>query len=342
MIPPVRLGRGGAKHTEIMPDLTPKETAKEIDAAAADWAARVDRGVLSAPEEKELEAWLAADPRRAGAFARARAVSLYSERARALGPQFDPGKFAARPAASRRQFLWGGAAAAAMGGVMTAGLVFATRGQAYATKRGEMRVVPLSDGSVISLNTESRIRVVFSAAQRLIHLDAGEALFDVAKDKARPFVVQAGDTVVSAVGTSFIVQKLVGSPVQVLVREGLVDVREATAAPVRLGANMRATAVEETGPLKPILAVAVQPTEVDRVLAWREGRIAFEGETLAQAVVELQRYSDTRIVIDDPSIAKEEITGLFQANDPVGFAQAVAASFGLHADVGEKQVRIHR
>ena len=327
-----------------MPDLTPKETAKQIDAAAADWAARVDRGVLSVAEEKELEDWLAADPRRAGAYARARAVSLYSERARALGEQFDPAKFVAvKPAASRRQFLWGGAAAAAMGGVMTAGLVFATRGQAYATKRGEMRVVPLSDGSVISLNTESRIRVVFSDARRLIHLDAGEALFDVAKDKARPFVVHAGDTTVSAVGTSFIVQKLEGSPIQVLVREGLVDVRQAAVAlPVRLGANMRATADEATDQPKPILAVAVQPTEVDRVLAWREGRIAFEGETLAQAVVELQRYSDTRIVIDDPAIAREEITGLFQANDPVGFAQAVAASFGLHADVGEKQVRIHR
>lgn len=327
-----------------MPDLTPKETAKQIDAAAADWAARVDRGVLSVAEEKELDDWLAADPRRAGAYARARAVSIYSERARALGEQFDPAKFrAAKPVASRRQFLWGGAAAAAMGGVMTAGLVFATRGQAYVTKRGEMRVVPLSDGSVISLNTDSRMRVAFSATQRLIHLDAGEALFDVAKDKARPFVVHAGDAVVSAVGTSFIVQKLEGSPVQVLVREGLVDVRQAAAAvPVRLGVNMRATANEDAGALKPIVTASVQPAEVDRVLAWREGRIAFEGETLAQAVSELQRYSDTRIVIDDPSIAKEEITGLFQANDPVGFAQAVAASFGLHADVSEKQVRIHR
>jgi transmembrane sensor len=86
----------------------------------------------------------------------------------------------------------------------------------------------------------------------------------------------------------------------------------------------------------------VEPADVERALAWREGRIAFEGETLAQAVVELQRYSDTRIVIDDPSVANEEITGLFQANNAVGFAQTVATSFGLHAEVSEKQVRLYR
>jgi len=212
-----------------------------------------------------------------------------------------------------------------------------------------MKVVPLADGSVVNLNTDSRIRVQYTAVRRSIHLDRGEALFDVAKDAARPFVVSAGDMQVRAVGTSFSVLRLADTPVQITVREGVVEVdrdhsgaREV--APVRLTANMRAEAPLGSGLASPapIRAVAVAPVEIERAVAWREGRIAFEGETLAEAVKDFQRYSDTRIVIDDPSIAKEEVTGLFQANDPVGFAQAVATGFGWHAEVGENQVRLSR
>ena len=343
-----------------MPEKTRNETAKEIDAAAAEWAARLDRGVLSPEEDARLEAWLAGDSRRAGAFGKARAVSLYSERARALGPQFDPQAFLAKdtfPAKSslsktkafspaRRRMLWGTAAAAGIGGAVLAGYSLTAAGEDYTTRRGEMRVVPLADGSVVNLNTESRIRVLYTAARRTIHLERGEALFDVAKDAARPFVVHAGDTQVTAVGTSFSVLRLADAPVQVLVSEGVVEVDGARSrAAVRLSANMRAVAplIGTAADGVPVIrTAAVAPVEIERAVAWREGRIAFEGQTLAEAVRDFQRYSDTRIVIDDPSIAGEEVTGLFQATDPVGFAQAVATSFGWHAEVGENQVRLSR
>jgi transmembrane sensor len=81
---------------------------------------------------------------------------------------------------------------------------------------------------------------------------------------------------------------------------------------------------------------------VHRQLAWQNGQIAFEGETLAQAVQEFARYSDTRIVIDDPVLAKEEIAGLFNATDPVGFAQTIAISLNAHASIGEGEVRLTR
>ncbi len=337
-----------------MPEKTPNETAqsetaKQIDAAAADWAARLDRGVLSPEDEARLDAWLAEDPRRVGAFGKARAVALYTERARALGSQFDPKAFAGRgPAFSpaRRRMLWGTAAAAGFGGAVLAGYAMTAAGQIYTTRRGEMKILPLADGSVVNLNTDSRIKVLYTAETRAIHLDRGEALFDVAKDAARPFIVYAGDTEVRAVGTSFSVVRLADAPVQVVVREGIVEVnRVRRSAAVRLKANMRAVAPilsdDLMAPL-PIRTVAIAPAEVERAVAWREGRIAFEGETLAQAVKDFQRYSDTRIVIDDPAIAAEEVTGLFQANDPVGFAQAVATSFGWRAEVGENQVRLSR
>lgn len=347
----VRLGRGGINCTETMADQTRKETAKEIDSVAADWAARLDRGGLSPAEDLELETWLASDPRRAGAFAKARAVSLYSERARALGPTYDPASFepkpdvTRKPGLSRRGFLWSGTAAAACtGAVVMGGVAWSSRGEAYETLRGQMKIVPLSDGSVISLNTASRIRVVFTPHKRTVHLDEGEALFDVARDRNRPFIVLAGQTRVLAASTSFAVRHLADAPVEVLVREGIVEVNAgALEVPgVQLGANMRASAEPEDGHVELASAMSVAPVEVQRAMAWREGRISFEGQTLREAVAEFRRYSDTSIIIDDPAIANEPITGLFQVNDPVGFARAVADSFSLRADVGEKQVRLHR
>lgn len=325
-----------------------RETAQEIDLAAADWAARVDRG-LSADEEQALDAWLADDPRRVGAYGRMRAVALHSERARALGPGFDAANFvdpAPAPVtlSRRRMLLGGGAIAAGIGGAVALALGLNLRGVRYNTRLGEVKVTPLADGSVMTLNTASRVSVSFSDRERRIHLLEGEALFDVAKDPSRPFIVDAGDARVRAVGTSFTVRRLADAPVQVLVREGVVEVdRDAPAAgarPVRLVANTRA--VVSASPTVAVSAVAIAPTDIGRELAWREGRIAFEGETLSQAAEQFARYSDTRIVIDDPAIAREEITGLFQANDPVGFAQAVATSFNLRAEVGAGEVRLRR
>ena len=347
-----------------MPDRTTRETAAQIDSTAADWAARMDRGALSADEDRALDDWLNGDERRAGAFARARAVAMMTDKARALGAGYDPDAFQQNeaeypgssvlrrqktPAVTRRQMLWG-STAAGLTAAAAAGYAVASHGKDYSTQLGEMKVVPLSDGSVVSLNTASRLRVVFTGGERSVHLVAGEALFDVAKDARRPFVVHAGDTRVRAIGTSFVVQKLDDVPVQVLVREGVVEVARG-GEPVRLSAFMRTAApvmpaTEKASSVAAVDArvvpVAMPPAAAERAMAWREGRIAFEGETLGEAVTEFHRYSDIRIVIDDPSIAREQITGLFQVNDPVSFARAVAASFNLHADVSEKQVRLHR
>ena len=92
----------------------------------------------------------------------------------------------------------------------------------------------------------------------------------------------------------------------------------------------------------PIAPVKLSRDEVTRELAWKAGRIAFEGETLADAAQAFERYSDTRIIIQDPSIGREEITGLFASNDPVGFARAAALSLDLKATVGPNEVRISR
>lgn len=323
-----------------------RETAEEIDLAAADWAARVDRG-LSSDDERALDAWLGADPRRVGAYGRVRGTALYTERAQALGHAYDPAEFRRRSPSSslsRRGVLLvgGGVIAASVAGVVVVGLGLADRGEGFSTRLGEVKVTPLADGSVMTLNTATRAEVMFTEGERRVQLLEGEALFDVAKDSNRPFVVDTGGTLVRAVGTSFTVRRLGRTPVEVLVREGVVEVRHsaraAAAPPVRVAANTRAVAM----PTEAVEAVTIAPDAVARELAWREGRIAFEGETLREAARQFARYSETRIVIDDPAIAAEEITGLFQANDPVGFARTVATSFGLRADIRSGEVRLSR
>jgi len=320
----------------------PGKTAHQIDAEAADWAARLDRGPLSAEQEVRFQDWLGADARCMGAFGRMRALALTTERARALGPDFDPSVFEPAPAFPRRRVLQiGGAiAASALVGIGGTWQILRLRGR-FSTGKGETKVVALKDGSVVTLNTDSEMQVRYTDELRSVELIRGEALFDVAKNKARPFMVTAGDTNVRVVGTSFTVRRFDAAPVQVLVREGIVEVFKPAARtrPLRISANTMAVAQLDNAS---IAAYPVPEVQLHRALAWQKGQIAFEGETLAQAAAEFSRYSDTRIVIEDPSLAKEEIAGLFKATDPVGFAQTIAISLNAHARIGEGEVRLTR
>ncbi len=321
--------------------------SQEIDDRAAEWVARIDTGPLGPAEELGLNAWLEADVRHLGAFARARAVMLHSARARALGPNFDADAFAAARAlegpasvSRRRALRFGGIAAGTA--ALTAGggaALFLIGRSDFSTRIGETRVVPLDDGSIVTLNTDSEISVHFSKDTRLVRLVHGEALFDVAKNRKRPFVVDADGTWVRAVGTSFTVELLPGRPVQVLVREGIVEVKrpeQAAILPVTLAANTRAITPKDA----PIVAQKVASAEVTRALSWRVGRLAFEGESLAQAASIFARYSETKIVIDDPAIGAKTITGLYVSNDPVGFSRAVALSLDLHCEIHGDEVHI--
>jgi transmembrane sensor len=319
------------------------KTAHQIDAEAADWAARLDRGPLSAEDEAALQGWLDGDTRALGAFGRMRALALSSERARALGPDFDPASFEPAAYVPRRRIMQVGGAIAAAALISAGGAwqVLRHRGR-FITGKGETKVVALQDGSVVTLNTASEIQVSYSDTLRAVELVRGEALFDVAKNKARPFVVAAGDTSVRVVGTSFSVRRIDTAPVQVLVREGTVEVFKPAqdTKPVRISANSMAVAQADN--MQAIATMPLPAAQLHRQMAWQNGQIAFEGETLARAAEEFSRYSDTRIVIEDSGLAKEEIAGLFKATDPVGFAQTIAISLNAHAKIEEGEVRITR
>lgn len=307
-------------------------TNHEIDSLAADWAAKRDLGPLSPAEQAEFEAWLNADLRHLGAYGRAEAVLARLERLNGVDMEM-----AEDSGVTRRRMLVAGGAAAGLAAAI--GIAFVPRGgvaQTFSTQIGQVREVVLADGSVVSLNTNSEIAVRFSDAARDISLVKGEALFNVAKNPNRPFVVAAGETRVRAVGTSFTVSRLPQKPVQVLVREGIVEVqRDDDEPPVRATANIRAIAAVDA----PIVTVAMPEEKLVRNLEWQYGRIALDNETLANAASEFARYSEVRIIVD-PAISGRTVTGLFASNDPVGFAKAAAAVLKLQTEVKGNAVRI--
>ncbi|WP_324749808.1 FecR domain-containing protein [Sphingomonas sp. LY54] len=319
-----------------------RETSRYIDEKAADWIARLDRGPLSDEESRALDAWLKGDPRRRGALLRADAVSLLSESAQALGPGFEPPPAPDRPVrlVSRRRALgWG--AAVAVGASLVALGVSAPAG-AITTRLGEVRLVTLDDGSTVILNTQSSVKVRYSATERRIELIDGEAYFAVVPGR-RPFLVAAGNARLRASHAAFRVRKLGARPIDILVdRGGLALGGTGLPAPVVMGAHSRIV-LPPPGPDAATPAPQpVVPDIVTRELAWREGKIALEGERLDWAAAEFARYSPVRIVIRDRGLAREPVTGLFAAGDPVGFSRAVAEIFGARVEQAERAVILSR
>ena len=313
---------------------------QEIDSRSADWAAKRDLGDLSPVEQAEFEAWLAADPRHLGAYGRAEAVLCRVERLNGLRVEGDSNEKAEQSVWSRRRLVITGSVAAGLAMMVAVARKVRTgaEGDIYSTEIGQMREVVLADGSIVSLNTNSEISVRFSKGTRNINLLRGEAIFDVAKNKHRPFIVSAGNTRVRAVGTSFMVSMLPKKPVQVLVREGVIEMRRADvleAKPVWASANMQAIA----RPGAPIVTQAMPEEKLARDLAWQRGSIALDNQTLADAADEFARYSEVHIIVA-PSVSNRTVTGLFASHDPVGFAKAVTSVLKLRMEVKGREVRI--
>ncbi|HEY1072167.1 FecR family protein, partial [Brevundimonas sp.] len=236
---------------------------------------------------------------------------------------------------TRRALVAASVGALAVGGA-GAWAVRRMQTQPFETRMGETRVVPLDDGSVMTLNTLSEGDVRYSSSAREILLEAGEALFNVVADAGRPFVVRSGEAAVVANGASFLVRRLGRAPLQVVSFGGDVAVSGAHGGALKLAANTRALLSDGA---RPIHSGGV---DADRELAWRHGRIQLEDETLSRAAREFARYNSTRIVPADPAVAGLKITGLFVANDPVAFARAAAGSLDLEVDVNAEEIRLSR
>lgn len=311
-----------------------RETAADIERAASGWAAKLDAEALTPEEEAALDAWSRADPRRAGALARAMAVSSHFDRAAGLGHDYVPSS-APRRLDRRALFTLGGGALAASVAA-TAGLGLWRSGRDVITLKGDVRRIALAEGSAITLNTATTVRPALGDRLRRVDLLRGEALFDVARDPDRPFVVHAAAVQVQAIGTSFTVRLHDDARVEVAVTEGVVEVRRPGERPVRLEAERRAV-VAAAGPVQ---VAAASGDELDRASAWRNGRLDLSGLTLGEAATAFARYSDRTILIENPTVARLRVAGVFSTSDPEGFARAAALSLGLSLRPTPEGVRL--
>lgn len=337
-----------------------RETAQAISDRAAEWVARIDREGGDAGVRAELEAWLAGDERRRGAWFRAQAAWRMLDRASVLGAGQAPSEEAvleapqtsgedeiASPAADRgrgllrRRVLWG--AGAAIAASLAAGLVLPgilqPPSQRIETALGEIRRVPLEDGSLAAVNTQTALEVTLTPELREVELARGEAWFQVAKDRTRPFVVEAGDVRVKAVGTAFAVHRTDGG-VDVQVTEGAVEVwREGREAAVRrVSAGMRTSLGETSGAPRVVAA----GDEIDRALSWRTGELVFEGDTVAEAAAAFNRYNAVQLEIADPVLGQEKMIGRFRTNEPDAFARAAGALLNARVEAGPDRIVLSR
>lgn len=211
--------------------------------------------------------------------------------------------------------------------------------ESYETAIGERSTVTLSDGSTVTLNTNSRIEVAFSAQERNVRLMRGQGFFDVQKDADRPFAVEAGDKRVVALGTAFDVRFDDGNDVQVTLVEGRVSVGEV----VRTATNSVAITPPNPKPIAELIpgqrlvakadaAPEVIETNAEEATSWREGRLIFRGEPIGDVIEEMNRYSAQKLKLsNDPRLQEMRVSGVFNTGRASTFVDALERMHPLEA-----------
>ena len=202
------------------------------------------------------------------------------------------------------------------------------------TQVGQSRVAALPDGSQVTLDTATRLIVDFQGDRRRVVLVRGRAFFDVAHDRHRPFVVEAGGERVEALGTRFDVRKD-GEQVQVNLVEGAVRVEnlrgERAQAPV-LAPGDHLAAIDGR--------MSRRRADMEVQTSWREGKLIFKATPLGDAVREVNRYSDRRIEIASPGLDDARVSGVFKTDDTAAFITAIGVLYGLEPENDGGVVRL--
>ncbi len=311
-----------------------------IDEQALDWVVRQASGPLDERLQREFNEWYDRGPREQGAYLRAQALWQRLDQAVMETDRMPP---MVLPVAAKRsgwrpdrRLVMGGAVAACAVAAFVGWHAFQTPVPTLVleTGLGEISNHPLEDRSLVSLNSDSRIEVRMTPERRQVTLVKGEALFQVAKNPQRPFVVTAGSVSVRAVGTAFSV-RLRGEGAEVLVTEGVVEVTEN-------GTSTRLRAGEAGRIAQNAVSVRSDPSEVSRKLAWREGRIVLANQSLAEAAEEFNRYNRTKIYIADPALSSRKLVGQYGLSQPEKFAENVHELMGVPVTVSADRIDIGR
>jgi transmembrane sensor len=320
----------------------------EIAAEAAVWVARLHGPDRSSRMERECLEWQARSRQHRLAFERC--TDIWQDVAGlTLSDAYATSKAASAaadvPAQGWRPARGRWALAVVLASTLIGTLVssqYWRSGSTYAAGVGEQQQVLLDDGTRMSLNTDTRVRVDLDSSTRKVIILNGEALFEVAKDPRRPFVVRAAGSELTALGTVFSVRLMPsgdrsGDELAVTLIEGQVSVgskadgdanRVAPAKPLLMKPGERVRIARAPGSLTPV--VRVDRPRVDQAVAWKRSEASFDNTSLADAVAEMNRYSRTPIVlVNVEAVVDRRISGVYRTGDNAGFARAMAASHGL-------------
>ncbi|MDR6953014.1 transmembrane sensor [Ancylobacter sp. 3268] len=310
-----------------------EQDAEAIEQRAAEWVARLDGSPLSEAEKGELRRWLGQDPEHRAAFEEASAT--WRELA-AL--RLDPGPLRAvvpprRRVSAARKAARAGALVGLL--VLAAGVARFQFGDPwlmlaadYRTAPGELRTVPLPDGSTVELGASSAIALDFSAGERRVRLLAGEAFFAVAPQagaETRPFVAEAAGGSTTALGTQFVVEES-GDAADVLAIEHQVEVAPGTA---EAGKAVVLSPGQEVRYRRDGGIGRVRTRDIATATAWRRGLLVFNGARLGHVVETLNRYRRGRIVILDDELAQRRVSGVFPTRDLDDAIETITAELGI-------------
>ena len=329
------------------------EDSRELDRAVSQWIAKRDSGDWSEHDQEAFDRWLAQSDLRQIAWLRMQRIWDETRRLSALGAGVAPGRIPERDqwnltpfyehprerSRSARRAI--GAVAASVVLVMTLFIFkdFSLRGQRYSTPIGGMSSLPLADGSKITLNTESRVRVDLTATERRAELEWGEAFFDIARDSSRPFVVMAGQKRIVVLGTKFSVRRD-AQEIRIAVTEGAVQLETLGASRPEKAERLIAGTVAITGK-RGTLVQQKALNKVEEELSWRAGVLVFRDETLAEAIAEFNRYTERNIRIVDPRVASMRVAGSFQSNNAEDFVRLLEQGYALRVDTADDEILLH-
>jgi transmembrane sensor len=303
----------------------------EAEDQAAAWDARLRGGRATTRNHRAFQDWMEEAPENRAAHERLQAA-LTVLRAHANEPEVAALRDEARSGihSNSRRRLFAAIAASILiligSGLWLSGMpdlsALLGRGTEYVTAEDEQIKVTLADGSVVTLDAGTRLRVRLTDSRRDIALLAGHALFQVAKDARRPFVVTAHERTITALGTLFDV-RLYARGLRVTLARGSVAIRPAQARNESAAIlKPQQQFVETDGEAAP----RIRTVDADRAVSWADGQLFFDNDTLRAAAAEMNQYSPHQKIVVDRDVAGIQISGMFRTNDPAGFAEALAAT----------------
>jgi transmembrane sensor len=321
-----------------------RRTLTVAEREASGWIVRMKAHDVSERERQQFQNWLDADPAHQAAYAKLErtwgvVASMQHLRGRAAANDTTP----RRGSGAAPGFAIAASALLAIGALYWFTRTPEPAGQHYVTAPAEVRTITLADGSVVTLSGAGEASIALTETERHVELTSGYALFDVSRDESRPFVVTTPQGEITVLGTSFVV-RITGDEVRATVLRGSVagaaerpGLFSGESEAVTAGANQEILLREGEAEL-----VEISSETIPRRLAWRDNMLAFDGETLNEAIAEVSQQTGWRFELEDPALGEMRVGGYVHA-DPEAFIELLSSGLDLQARrEGDRRVVLAR